>query len=107
VQERGADYVDRNADTYEACEYAYNGEPGCIVGHVFSYVGIDPTKVREGGVFEVIDLEYGVQAKHAEIIPDSPAFSDGARSVLAAAQHAQDSGRTWGEALDTAKKEAW
>lgn len=106
VQEKGADYIDPSAVKANGCEYATDdGLPSCIVGHVFYYLGVDPSKVNNGSVRVVID-NGGIVALSGEYIDDSPTFSYGAVSVLQEAQIVQDTKGTWGAALAEAKRSA-
>ena len=94
VAEKGADYVYRGS-----CVYAIDGQPACIVGHVYARLGLLDGRTRRSGV-EAGMLHQG-------------AIAMSARSVLRAAQVVQDGdvpprfGRgTWGEALAAAEAQA-
>lgn len=103
VQEKGEDYVDPNAAEEIGCEYGDNrGNPVCIVGHVFSYLGMNPDDVYSGGVRSTIQSE-GVRSRNYRFVEGAPVFTDVAKNVLALAQDHQDQADTWGEALAEAK----
>jgi hypothetical protein len=95
VKEHGEDFVyQRPSDSRFSCVYMYNGQPSCIVGHVFAdQIGI-PVPLRmenvtpSGSLFEV---------------PGVVLTEEGA-AVLDAAQAQQDVGKTWGVALDAARE---
>lgn len=98
VAEKGADY------TVDLCRYFDDGEPACIVGHVFSYVG-----ATEGDLHMGYDAHQVASANTAElrtIDVQGVKITPKAREVLSAAQQAQDRGKTWGNALKSARKVA-
>jgi hypothetical protein len=97
VAEKGADFVyDRGPDGHDECLYLHGNEPGCIVGHVLVYKGVDLELIRELEGIGVWSLdEYLPQLK-----------TDGrTRRLLGAAQGKQDSGQTWGDSVAKAKAE--
>lgn len=71
-------------------DYEPTGEPVCIVGHVFSCLGLLDKALEGDGVYA-----------QREVIRNS--FTPIALDVLAKAQGVQDEGHTWGEALIAAK----
>ena len=99
VRQKGRDYLDRNGDLEDGCIYREeDGTPACIVGHVFSYLGVldeivdgqraagAPGVDREGNNdVQVVILKDFVTGKGVHL--------------LEIAQHRQDTGSTWGEAL--------
>jgi len=113
VEEKGADYVDPDADTV-GCNYADGqGNPLCIVGHVVNYLGVDlrPVVVGEDGAeheelwghgVSAVELNYATRAApHPGI-----RITDDAVWVLGKAQTMQDNGASWGEAVKYAKEAA-
>lgn len=93
VAEKGADY------TVDQCQYFENDSsvPVCIVGHVLCYLGV-PTE----------EFNYRNTTKFSLVAPhlDSVQFTDEAVYALNKAQIAQDHGKTWGEALEVASRDA-
>ena len=83
VADKGADYV-----YTEACVYSLDGEPACIVGHVYAHL-------------ELLHLVHR-NAVAWTMFPDL--ISAEARSALEAAQCVQDARGTWGEALAAAEQ---
>ena len=95
VAEKGADYVYAE----DVCQYAIDGQPACIVGHIYARLGLLDEDTQWSGVGA------GVLHQGAIAMP--------ARSVLRAAQEVQDGDvqprfvrGTWGEALAAAEAEA-
>lgn len=94
---KGADYVypigalGFSTETIDECVYrnTVTREPACIVGHVIALVGLPLNDLREGEGARTQDL---IQKN----------YTGDAIELLSFAQGAQDIGRTWGEALETA-----
>jgi hypothetical protein len=101
VEQNGADYVDPYAKESGGCRYAHDdGTPGCIVGTAYFIAGATVEQlVRMDG-----DLSLDIRGFTSDELPAETARD--AREVFAAAQEAQDHGKTWGEALDAARKAA-
>lgn len=95
--------------TGPSCVYAKDGQPDCIVGHVFAKAGVPiedmtwvygakqessrQTKYSHGDAFEVLDrLEF-----HGVLKADG-----NTKRLLTIVQREQDDGTPWGEALDFA-----
>lgn len=94
VNKMGADYVYPEREL--GCQYVRDGQPSCIVGHVLVEAGVP---VDEIGKHE------GRSAW--AMAPDVTPWGDKGTPVieaLDAAQHAQDTGSTWGEALARFRK---
>ncbi len=100
VGEKGESYVYPRAQ-YGGCVNFRYDEPACIVGHVLSYLGFGPVvdgpngfrrSIRAGAVRNVIDETGLVTTYYAE-------------RALIRAQEVQDSGLSWGEALEAARRE--
>lgn len=96
VAEQGEDFVYTPlfAPASPQCYYRHYGKPGCIVGHALEELGVpyDTTWDNHPG---------GLRA--SALLRD---FTDSEPGVIAAAtsaQHVQDSGNTWGEALSSAR----
>lgn len=126
VAERGADY------TYQSefgegviCEYQYGGKPACLVGAALHKAGVDvDTLVQmDTGVFHTEEgLEYEVGGTSISDLAAEPlSWDEGtelpaplslfditltkkALDMFSVAQAAQDTGNTWGAALDEAKR---
>jgi hypothetical protein len=95
-------------------------EPGCIVGHVYYALGLDPAHIQTGLVFDTLlhstaDRSGIVANAHslAGEIPgglltkdgDTVTITAGAQAVMSAAQAQQDCGQNWGQALIGAERE--
>lgn len=105
VKQFGADYRYREPGSYDrACMYSEaDGQPSCLVGHVLARVAPD--------LFATIhEQEHG--RGYEEEVGSFPILhltdrfdvdvTDDTLTTLEAVQYAQDSGRTWGEALTRA-----
>lgn len=99
VADKGADYV-YNPNNTRACTYTEDGEPSCIVGTALINLGFEATP----------DWDYPIQ--HDVVLEDTaadtilPYFFDIPQNVVVAArkaQHDQDNGSTWGDALNAYK----
>ena len=84
VADKGDDYVYPES----SCAYSLDGEPACIVGHVYARLGLLPLARRNAIAWRMF--------------PDL--ISEKARSALEAAQRVQDARGTWGEALAAAER---
>lgn len=100
VEGKGADYVYEAPTGASDCLYVVprtKAKPSCIVGHVLADLGEIGVLKELGG----IEARHGVangwfcDAEQAE-----GAFSPAVNSALEAAQSAQDSRETWGDALE-------
>jgi hypothetical protein len=75
------------------CQYQDRGQPSCIVGHVLARAGVPMDVLYE---LDVLGAPADRLGSHVRV--------DGqAAQVLNAAQCVQDAGKTWGEALESAK----
>lgn len=90
---------------YTGCRYLDpEGEPSCVVGVTLDRLGIPRDEIGE------MDTEanfLGQSVPQVVLGSDAPfwrAFDLGARRLLALTQGQQDSGDTWGEALEYALK---
>lgn len=95
-----AQRLDDNGDIEGvACRYVENDNPSCLVGRVLFRAGVHIEVIRG------LDFQWeGVSESIREAyFPDDVYLTDDAREVLQAAQTAQDSGLTWGEALRAAR----
>lgn len=112
VSENGEDFVyevhdeDRLAPS---CRYALDGQPDCIVGHVFAKVGVPVEKMEyvrsdgwESGAAGPVN-PYSVEG--ADLVAGRlegdgvVAFTPKAKRLLISVQVKQDAGDSWGEAL--------
>lgn len=94
---KGADYVYKpetlsaTGHRLDGCKYLEpDGSPSCIVGHVFVWAGI--AEIEEDRDADSLASEYGLP----DVVGD----------ILATAQAEQDSGLTWGEAVEAAERKA-
>lgn len=78
------------------CRYQYKQQPSCLVGHVIHRAGVPMSTL------EAMDVN-GVAANELTSYPTGVTVNGA--SVLNAAQIAQDQGKTWGEALENARKQ--
>lgn len=108
VEEKGKDFIYFDQEgALGACAYFHDEEPGCIVGHVLSYVGVKPDDLylpgeddfNLGTAFDNPDLHSALRA-NAKV-----KFTRKARLALLTAQCEQDRGQTWEHA--TAMAETW
>lgn len=102
VFEKGADYVYPNRGM--ACVNFENGQPSCIVGHVFAELGI----TYEQAVRDEFSGSLNVR-ESVTLMENSPnqydwEFDNLAVSVLSRAQAGQDNGNTWGDSLQAAEE---
>lgn len=98
VEERGADYVypRSNRDAFDSgCVYFEGTTPSCIVGHVLAYKDVDGLDLRYANEIGIANLASFVD--NIDLVIDERTVS-----LLEKAQDAQDSGKTWGEALAAA-----
>lgn len=101
VAEKGPDFVYKDlsgtpADSFAECRYVHGDEPGCLVGNVLFRHGIPLVRMQ--------DFEGEGAGRVVRELVDT--YESPAPSVLVAAQETQDSGGTWGEALDNAERAA-
>lgn len=111
VNEFGHDYVYIEPDD-GICRYVYKGKPSCLVGHILVRLGAPINAIR---VSEEARLNAG-EGLGVDVLLESltPTWSTlgftltaQAVEVLAAVQNTQDTGRTWGQALDDGRRVAW
>jgi hypothetical protein len=98
VDEQGSDYVYySDHDDSRGCEYFVDGKSACIVGRVFDYADVNFDFSSE------INTKYGTsRANDSEIFSLAPYVgitNPEVVEILRAAQNAQDTGETWGDAL--------
>jgi hypothetical protein len=116
VQLKGPDYIDPGSSesSTASCTYFVGEQPSCIVGHVLAKFDLNRTFDNEEiqlliepwidghAPFEAPDEDYysgGYLANNRDFT-----LTSGAVTVLRAAQSAQDSGHTWGTALDRSRE---
>lgn len=103
VERVGAEYVYQLPANERQCVYFdAAGCPSCIVGYVLADLGVSVGGVHESGRTPGSQFDMGNGIAIAAVDVDGVALTEGARSVLAMAQRAQDQGETWGEALERA-----
>lgn len=95
IAEKGEDYIyvdpeGRKAAVYgvTCVNFAHDGSPSCIAGHVYHYAGLTPDEA--GRTLTVREVN--------TMLPNLFADWDVVRALIAA-QVAQDAGWTWGKAL--------
>lgn len=97
---KGEDYVYEMPRNKEGdvigCSYIHNDQPSCIVGHVLVAAGVDPDQLHQHEGVAAENLTIRVQLWDTDYTMSR---------ALNAAQEAQDSGETWGEALRVFKEE--
>lgn len=102
VAEKGPDYI-YNPNGECACKYFEPGTqlPGCIVGHVASYLGLTAADLQP---FEHNTSDTLFVGNPTGMTID-PILSGGftVRTLLREAQTVQDDGGSWGAALQAAK----
>lgn len=98
VEKKGADYVytipevEVEGDSFFGvdCRYFVDGQPSCIVGHVFADLGVSEQHVLEG-------------SRPTQAAPDFVKMEDlKTEALLVVAQSYQDAGTPWGEAVEVA-----
>lgn len=107
VAEKGEEYVYEIPYSPGECAYFHDERPGCIVGHVLAYAGLerDDLRGRESLTFPgALRGDLNVMAG-----PDSLAeygvlsADDRTVTLLAEAQSKQDEGTPWYDAVEVAK----
>jgi hypothetical protein len=108
VTERGADYVDPGSLGGFGCKYLDGDVPGCIVGTALGLAGATTEQLgamdRHGGGGYYSSMSYLIDSGNLSTLPVET--TEAAAEVFLAAQQQQDSGTTWGEALEVARKRA-
>lgn len=102
VFEKGADYVYPHRGM--ECVNFENGQPSCIVGHVFAELGITYEQAVRDGFSGSSDVLESVTLMEQSPDQYDWEFDNQAVRVLSWAQAGQGSGRTWGEALQVAEE---
>jgi hypothetical protein len=93
VQEKGEDYVYEMPDGIDGqCMYVVDGAPSCIIGHVYAYAGGD------------LELLHQCEGVGASVLRDQGVLFADERTLglLRRAQMRQDSGDSWGVAVEVA-----
>lgn len=119
VVKKGEDFVygsdlavNRFSRPGPSCHYAWDGEPDCIVGHVFAAVGVPLSEMHFGDLStEENDYQPQNRGKYSSqsastVIRDLALdgvvdFTPDARSLLQETQRLQDGHVPWGEAVAT------
>jgi hypothetical protein len=94
VAERGEDYVYDGACEYFQCDA--DNQPGCIVGHVLAYKGMDPELLDKLGLNST-KLAY--VADKSEVLK----LDIKTKVLLDEVQNRQDTGIPWGKAVSTSR----
>lgn len=85
------------------CQNFENGQPSCIVGHVFEKLGVTYDLALAAGIDGSVGAAGSIARLKSHGWTDWT-FSLEATCVLISAQSWQDRGSTWGEALAAAEK---
>jgi hypothetical protein len=104
VKLKGADY---KYNTDETCVYKNpDGTPSCIVGHVFSSLGLEiPEQYNTNSIRFLSSSHYDHDRAYITIptVSREVEFTVGAFEALEQAQLKQDAGVAWGEAVEYAE----
>lgn len=113
VAEKGEDYVYPNWQY--GCSYEGNGAPGCIVGHVLSYLGLTPEQLNQldHPGLHFTDVNGDRMSDNSTVDDIATLLSEEfdidltrpAQLFLNHAQTEQDGGAPWSVALEEAKAE--
>lgn len=102
VFEKGPDYVYQRVEAYglkgSCVNFTEDGQPSCIVGHVFSLLGLTAEKALEVGVASTTIADVSCELLNRSDFEWK--FTPQAQRILAVAQDYQDTGNSWGEALE-------
>lgn len=102
VFEKGPDYVYQRVEAYglkgSCVNFTEDGQPSCIVGHVFSLLGLTAEKALEVGVASTTIADVSCELLNRSDFEWE--FTDDASRILALAQDYQDNAHSWGEALE-------
>ena len=100
VETKGKDYIYtqrlREGYSFPGCEYAWQGKPDCIIGHLLVELGISIDNLGEDKDFGsgiIQDYEYKLEAKYGIT------FDSKAMALMGGIQNDQDNGISWGEAF--------
>lgn len=95
----GEDYV--YTDHHEYCMYADSrDEPKCLVGHALHLAGVDISRLSHPTDLDGNIIDTDIFTLHEFKKVD---LANEAAVVFDRAQRSQDSGETWGEALEAAR----
>lgn len=101
VAEKGADYVYQRPTNEQGiprgCAYFHGKEPGCIIGHVLSYLGLTRGDIGQ------YNTAYSWHALTHCVGFDVRA-DERTNKLLQTAQCRQDDGHSWGEAVNIARE---
>lgn len=100
AQEKGEDHVYPRGPM-NGCFYAVGGKPGCIVGHVLSYLDVSPEDMAAIEGWGICQPEPRNWLSRRGV-----KFTRDAITALSQAQGAQDLGATWRGAVDAARRVA-
>lgn len=104
VAEHGPDTVYLVPEDRKKCLYAHGTVCGCLVGHALHRAGLT---MDELALMDIEDTAEGLGTGIRDAwIPARVQLTGAAREVFEVAQGAQDKGKRWGEALDSARRYA-
>lgn len=101
VEEFGANYV--YPDYMDGCVYVKGNKPSCLVGHVLHRLGVDLISfANEESHYDGDANGRAIDALWVTVEEYGVSFSPLARGFLMDIQADQDSGCTWGDAVEQA-----
>mgnify|MGYP003441213565 CR=1 FL=1 len=100
VEEKGGDY--RYDPEGHGCLYAADGTPSCLVGHVINALDPEAFTILAGMEADRSMSMPAVELRDGDWLAED-FWSDDAEVAMQAAQDAQDSGLTWGQAVYAAE----
>jgi hypothetical protein len=100
VEEAGEGFVYtqryREGELDSGCEYAWQGKPDCVIGHLLVELGVPVEDMGEGKVFDGNTIDYYGPKLDLDY---SITFDSKAVDLMNIFQADQDNGIPWGEAL--------
>jgi hypothetical protein len=95
---------ERERDEIVDCLYVEKGCPSCLVGQSFHYdFGVSIPDLELLNSNELGEHRAGDASVGALVMPEGVELTKEARQIFGAAQEVQDSGGTWGAALEAAE----
>lgn len=95
VAEKGEDYRYQPADSEDKCLYVQGGEPACIIGYALHRCGVQIAELAR------LDRACYTATSALRFYASDEIIAEAAR----VAQRCQDSGKTWGQALEAYETE--
>jgi hypothetical protein len=97
VGERGENYIYEkpiNAFGTPVCVYVYESQPSCLVGHILHRLGVPLETLGEGD-----RLSFSASDVCMDLLAGTSFYDTEISAFLDSLQSEQDTGHTWGEAL--------